>query len=318
MNSVKPDRLRPGDAVCIVSPGSPSLTPLNFDQGRTKLEHLGYRVVVSPHLNDRYLLFAGTEKARADDINNAFRDDSIRAIICAQGGCGTSQVLPHLDFSLMAEHPKIFVGYSDITALQTAMLNKTGLVTFYGPMATTEFGKGLTAYTANSLLTLLTETARTLELKNPPAKPGKEVLTLYPGTVRGQLTGGCLSIVAAGLGTDFEIDTKDKILFFEDIDEKPHRIDRYLTQLAMAGKFREVRGIIFGTFHRCEYYAGDPYFKFNVTVLDIIKERILPLKIPVILGLQFGHVRNKLTLPVGGQAVLDATNRRIFVEPAVV
>jgi muramoyltetrapeptide carboxypeptidase len=315
MNSVKPDRLRHGDTVCIVSPGSPSLAPVHLDRGRASLEHLGYRVIASPHLNDRYLLFAGTEKARADDINNAFRDDSIRAIVCAQGGCGASQVLPYLDFSLMGKHPKIFIGYSDITALQTAMLNKTGLVTFYGPMAATEFGKRITGYTANSLLTLLTQTGGTFELKNPP---GKEVLTLYPGTVRGQLAGGCLSIVAAGLGTDFEIDTKDKILFFEDVDEKPHRIDRYLTHLAMAGKLREAGGIVFGTFHRCEYYAGDSYFKFNVTVLDMIKERILPLKVPAIFGLQFGHVRNKLTLPVGGQAVLDATNGRVFVEPAVV
>ncbi|NLW35367.1 S66 peptidase family protein [Syntrophorhabdus aromaticivorans] len=314
MNSVKPDRLRPGDTICIIAPGSPSLTPAHLDQGRTRLERLGYRVVTSPHINDRHLLFAGTEKVRAEDINNAFQDSSIQAIICAQGGCGTSQVLPYLDFPLIAKHPKIFVGYSDITALQTAMLKKAGLVTFYGPMVATDFGKRLTGYTANSLFARLTETEAVVELTNPP---GKEILTLYPGTAKGRLTGGCLAIVAAGLGTDFEIDTKDKILFFEDIDEKPHRIDRYLTHLAMAGKLREARGIIFGTFHRCEYRPGDAYYRFGVTVSDMIRERIAPLKIPAVLGLQFGHVTNKLTLPVGGQAVLDATNGRVFVEPAV-
>ena len=315
MSSIKPNRLRPGDTICIVSPGSPSLTSVHFDRGRARLERLGYRVIASPHINDRHLLFAGTEKVRADDINNAFHDGSIHAIFCAQGGCGTSQVLPYLDFSLIAKHPKIFVGYSDITALQTAMLRKAGRVTFYGPMVATEFGKQLTAFTINSLCTLLTETETTVEFKNPP---GKEILTLYPGTAQGQLAGGCLSIVAAGLGTDFEIDAKDKILFFEDIDEKPHRIDRYLTHLAMAGKFREARGIIFGTFHRCEYYSNETYYRFGITALDLIRERIAPFKIPAVFGLQFGHVVNKLTLPVGGHAVLDATNGRVFLEPTVV
>ena len=144
------------------------------------------------------------------------------------------------------------------------------------------------------------------------------MLTLCAGKVEGQLAGGCLSVVVASLGTKYEIDTKGKILFFEDIDEQPHRIDRYLTQLIMAGKLQQAKGIIFGPFPKCEYLTKDNYFKFGVKLLDLIKERVAPLAIPAIYGLQFGHVINKLTIPFGGNATLDATNCRVFVEPCVV
>jgi muramoyltetrapeptide carboxypeptidase len=276
---------------------------------------LGYRVVIAKHANDRHLLFAGNENDRASDINAAFRDKSIQAIICTRGGCGTSQILPFIDFSTIAKNPKIFIGYSDITGLQIAIFNATGLLTFYGPMVATDFGKGLTQYKINNFFNVLTETKQTIELKNPARK---KIITLSPGTAEGQLAGGCLSIVVSTIGTGHEIDTKDKILFFEDIDEKPHRIDRYLTHLIQAGKLQQARGIIFGTFSKCEYLSRENYYKFGVTVLDIIRERIVPLGIPTIYGLQFGHVSSKLTIPFGGYATLDATNRRVFLEPCMV
>jgi muramoyltetrapeptide carboxypeptidase len=260
-------------------------------------------------------LFAGNEKDRAGDINAAFRDKSVQAIICTRGGCGTSQVLPYIDFTSIAKNPKIFIGYSDITALQIAIFNATGLVTFYGPMVATDFSKGLTEYKIRNLFHMLTETKQTVELKNPSTK---KLHTLHPGIAKGQLAGGCLSIVVSTLGTGQEIDTKDKILFFEDIDEKPHRVDRYLTHLIQAGKLQQAKGIIFGPFPKCEYLARDNYFKFGVKLLDLIKERIAPLGIPAIYGLQFGHVSSKLTIPFGGRATLDATNCRVFVEPCVV
>jgi muramoyltetrapeptide carboxypeptidase len=182
-------------------------------------------------------------------------------------------------------------------------------------MIATDFGKRFTHYTANNFFTILTETGHNMELKNPR---NKKILTLFPGKTEGQLAGGCLSVVVAGLGTEYEIDTKDKILFFEDIDEKPHRIDRYLTHLIQAGKLQQAKGIIFGTFTKCEYLSRDNYFKFGVKLLDVIKERITPLGIPSIYSLQFGHVTNKLTIPFGGHAMLDATNCRVFLEPCVV
>jgi muramoyltetrapeptide carboxypeptidase len=315
MNPLKPKRLIPGDTIAIVSPASPSLTTVHQERGIEALERLGYRVVIAKHTNDRHLLFAGNEKERAGDINAAFRDKSVQAIICTRGGCGTSQILPFIDFSSIEKNPKIFIGYSDITALQIAIFNATGLVTFYGPMMATDFGKGLTRFKSRNFFKILTETQKTIELRNPPSK---KMLTLYPGKAEGQLAGGCLSVVVASLGTRYEIDTKDKILFFEDIDEQPHRIDRYLTHLIQAGKLQQAKGIIFGPFTKCEYLTKDNYFKFGVKLLDLIKERIFPLGIPAIYGLQFGHVTNKLTIPFGGYAILDATNCRINVEPCVV
>ena len=315
MNPLKTKRLIPGDTIAIVSPASPSLTTVHQNSGIEALERLGYRVVTGKHANDRHLLFAGNEKDRAGDINAAFRDKSVQAIICTRGGCGTSQILPFIDFSSIAKNPKIFIGYSDITALQIAIFNATGLVTFYGPMVATDFGKGLTEYKIKNFFHMLTETKQTVELKNPSTK---KLHTLHPGIAEGQLAGGCLSVVVAGLGTKYEIDTKGKILFFEDIDEKPHRIDRYLTHLIQAGKLHQAKGIIFGTFSKCEYLSRENYYKFGVTVLDIIKERIAPLGIPAIYGLQFGHVTSKLTIPFGGYATLDATQCRVFIDPCVV
>ena len=311
---MKPKRLVPGDTIAIVSPASPLFTTAHLERGIEALKQMGYRVVIEKHANKRHLLFAGTEQDRAKDINAAFQDESVQAIICTRGGCGTAQTLSHIDYSLIEKNPKIFVGYSDITALQAAIFNKTGLVTFYGPMVATDFGKGLTRFKGKNFFKILTETQKTIELRNPPSK---KILTLHPGTGEGQLAGGCLSVVVAGLGTEYEIDTKDKILFFEDIDEKPHRIDRYLTQLIMAGKLQQARGIIFGPFTKCEYLTKDNYFKFGVKLLDLIKERIAPFGLPAIYGLQFGHVTNKLTIPFGGSATLDATNCHVFVEPCV-
>jgi hypothetical protein len=153
-----------------------------------------------------------------------------------------------------------------------------------------------------------------IELRN---RPGRKMLTLYTGEAQGQLVGGCLSVFVSTLGTEWEVDTRDKILFFEDIDERPHRIDRYLTQLMLANKLQGARAILFGTFTRCEYARRRDHAEPHVSVLDIIRDRVLPLQKPCLYGLQFGHVRDKLTLPNAGYAFLDATHQRLLVEPAV-
>jgi muramoyltetrapeptide carboxypeptidase len=314
MEGVKPKALQKGDKICIVSPASPTLIGAHYDRGKLALEGMGFEVTAGKYVHDKYLLFAGDAKKRADDINKAFQDKSIKAIFCSRGGTGTSHILSYIDFSVIGENPKIFVGYSDITTLQIAILKETGLITFYGPMVTTDFGRGVVQYTRDNLLAILTETDKALELVNPV---NKELFTIQKGKAEGPLTGGCLSIAVATLGTKHELDTKDKILFFEDVDEKPHRVDRYLTQLILAGKLQEAKGIIFGTFTRCSYLKHDAYEKYGVTLMDIIKDRVAPLKIPCVFGLQFGHVIKKVTIPVGAQAILDATKRRVIVGPAV-
>jgi muramoyltetrapeptide carboxypeptidase len=314
MKPIKPKALKSSDKVCIVAPASPTLTQAYYERGKLAIERMGFDVTAGKYVHDKHLLFAGNAKKRAEDINRAFQDRSVGAIICSRGGTGTSHILPYIDFSIIKKNPKIFIGYSDITSLQIAIFNETGLVTFYGPMVSTDFGKGITQYTKDNLLAVLTQTADTLELKNPA---NKEILTVCKGRAEGPLTGGCLSIATATLGTKDEIDAKDKILFFEDVDEKPHRIDRYLMQLTLSGKLQEAKGIILGTFTRCEYLKRDAYKKYGVTLMDIIRDRIAPLGIPCIFGLQFGHVTKKLTIPIGAHAALDATKGRVIIEPVV-
>jgi muramoyltetrapeptide carboxypeptidase len=357
---IRPAKLKPGDTICVLAPASAVADVSALERGKRLLGERGYRVVEGAHARDGRLLFAGEDADRADDLNRAFADHEIDAIICAQGGAGTARMLPYLDFGIIRRNPKIFVGYSVVTVLHVAMLQKCGLATFYGPMVATDIGRAFTAFTDEHFFQLLTTTegsidyqgqargnlssehsepgtrrrgatggwreapaalpqegatrAPGMELRN---RPGKKMVTLCPGEARGQLAGGCLSVLVSTLGTEWELDTRDKILFFEDIDERPHRIDRYLTQLLLAGKLQAARAIIFGAFTRCEYKSRQGQAVTSVRTLDIIKDRLVPLQKPSLYGLQFGHVRDKLTLPHGGYAFLDATNRRIVVEPSV-
>jgi muramoyltetrapeptide carboxypeptidase len=311
---VKPPRLRPGATVCLVAPASAVTDVPFYEKGKHLLEERGFRVVEGKHVRDTMLLFAGEDKDRADDINHAFADGGVDAVICVQGGAGTARILPYIDFGVIARNPKIFLGYSDVTVLQLAMLEKCGLITFYGPMVATEFGRAFTPFTDEALFQMVTTPEGSVELRD---RPRRKVLTLYPGEARGQLVGGCLSVFVSTLGTEWEVDTRDKILFFEDVDERPHRIDRYLTQLLLANKLRQAKAILFGTFTRCEYTERHEHTVKRVRTLDIIRERVLPLQKPCLYGLQFGHVRDKLTLPNGGYAALDATMKRVSIEPCV-
>lgn len=307
--------LQRGDRLCVVSPSSPSMTDAYLDRGLARLRRAGFDVVPAPHLGERRLLFGGSAEARVEDLHRAFADPDIGGIICVRGGVGSLHLLPLLDYGLIARNPKVLIGYSDVTALQCALFQGSGLITFYGPMVAADFGKTLPRYSEESLLRVVGEKDGEIELQNPP---GAAMRAIVPGRAEGRLAGGCLSLVVSTLGTPFEVDTRDRILFFEDVEERPHRIDRFLTQLALAGKFEAVRGIIFGTFHRSEYRPSEAFYKYGVTVLDVIRERIEPLGIPAVYGLQFGHVRKKLTIPYGAMAVLDAAACRVVVEPSVV
>jgi muramoyltetrapeptide carboxypeptidase len=313
-NPLKPGKLKPGDTVCLVAPASATIDWAPFQRGKRLLEERGFRVIEGKHIRETRLLFAGEDAARGDDINRAFADDSVDAVMCVRGGAGTARILPHIDFAVIQQNPKIFIGYSDITALQLAILARCGLVTFYGPMLATDLGGSFTRFTEQSLLETLTTTDERIEMRK---RPGKKILTLCPGEAYGQLVGGCLSIIVATLGTKWEVDTHDKILFFEDIDEFPHRIDRYLTQLLLANKLQKASAILFGALSRCEYPPRHEYAGLRVSTLDIIREQVVPLGKPCLYGLPFGHTRDKLTMPNGGYAFVDATNQRVLLDPAV-
>jgi muramoyltetrapeptide carboxypeptidase len=314
MEILLPPRIKKGGVVTIIAPGSPVRDLVALQQGIEALEDEGFEVEKSDYLCGRQLFYAGEDDVRAKEVNRAFADGSVAAIFCARGGAGSIRVLPFLDYEAISRSPKIFVGYSDTTALQLALLKRCGLVSFYGPMVETDLGKRSSARRRGKLWSLLRGEETALE---PQCSRRDEVLTLYPGEASGRLVGGCLSIFASLMGTPYEPDTRDAILFLEDIDESSHRIDRYLTQLLLAGKLAAIRGLIFGSFPRSSYPPDHEYHDFHVPLIDIIQDRVLGLKVPCIFGLPFGHVRDPYTIPLGGHGHLDATKRRLVVEVSV-
>lgn len=314
MKFLLPPRVSNDGVISVIAPGSPVRDPMALQQGIKFLESLGHEVRESKHLYDRQLFYAGRDAIRAAEVNRVFADTSVSAVFCARGGAGSIRILPRLDYEAISRSPKVFLGYSDTTAIQMALLGHSGLVSFYGPMVETDLGRQPLARRRGQLWSLLKGEDNNLELGGSGQD---DVVTLFPGEASGRLIGGCLSIFTSLLGTPYEPDTRDAILFFEDIDESPHRIDRHLTQLLLAGKLEAVRGFVFGSFPRSAYQPEHEYYDFHVSLIDIIKDRVLGLRVPCIFGLPFGHVRDPYTIPFGGHGHLDATRQRLFLEVSV-
>jgi muramoyltetrapeptide carboxypeptidase len=305
---VRPAALRPGDSVRLVSPAS------WFDLQKTvagmeSLRLLGYRPELAGNALARYGQYsAGTAAQRLEDLHAAFADPAVRAIICNRGGYGSVELLQGLDIELIRRNPKIFVGCSDITSLQTWLHDATGMVVFHGPMAAGDFARegGVDVSSWNAALT-----------QGRPWQLGPEagLRVLRAGRAHGKFYGGCLSLLVASLGTPYEIRTENTVLFLEDVGVKPYQIDRMLMQLRLAGKFDRVRAIVFGPMKDCMQpgTTGD--------LLEAVLMRALAdFPGPVGLGLRSGHVdRQNITLPIGIQAELDlsGTPSLRFLEAAV-
>jgi muramoyltetrapeptide carboxypeptidase len=287
---IRPLALRRGDKVALIAPAS-SFSREGFLAGCERLRQMGYEPVYSENIFDRDIYFAGTADRRTRELKEYWQREDVRALICVRGGYGSNYLLEQLDFDLIARQPKILVGCSDITSLLTAIHDRTGLVTFHGPMVAKDIGDGTIDFPSwNNSLSGQTEW-------NIPTV-GVEVLR--PGRAQGNLYGGCLSILAASLGTPFEIQTEDTILFIEDIGERPYRIDRMLMQLRLAGKLEGVRGFVFGEMLGCE-----PPLDSTYTLQQVIARVLAPYDVPVVFGLKSGHVTgNNITLPIGVQAEL--------------
>lgn len=301
----KPKALRFGDAIGIVAPAGP--TPAeNIYAGKKHLESMGFKVKLAPHCHLAHGYLAGSDQLRAHDLNTMFADPTVDGIICLKGGYGATKILPKMDFEMIRANPKIFVGFSDITALHIALNQKAGLVTFHGPVLTNMI-KGLEGFSKRELLRAIMEPLPMGSLKNPP---GIAVHALYGGRAQGVITGGNLSLIAATMGTPFEIDTKGKLLLLEEVNEEPYRVDRMLTQLATAGKFDDAVGVILGDWNNCESEAHKP----SLTLLQVFEEIIIPYRKPIIYDLQVGHCTPKLTLPLGVNATLDANTGQLIIE----
>jgi muramoyltetrapeptide carboxypeptidase len=305
---LRPPALSPGDTIGIVAPAG-AVDRVEFAAGEARLEELGVKLAYSDGIFQRDMYFAGDARRRVDELHNMFRAPEVKAIICARGGYGTNHLLPHLSFDLIADNPKIFCGYSDVTILTTVLLQQTGLVGFHGPMVAKDFAKPDGVHLPSFLSSLSGTLPWSLRGTDSPA-----LQPLRPGTTEGRLYGGCLSLLVSSLGTPYEIETDDTILFIEDLGEWPYRIDRMLMHLKYAGKLGGVRGIVFGEMKDCGPPAGADY-----TLQQVITGVLDGMNIPIAFGLRSGHVSaGNITLPIGVRARLtvDSTVQIDILESA--
>jgi muramoyltetrapeptide carboxypeptidase len=312
---IKPKRLSKGDTVGIIAPAS-GIDEADFNKALQNMADLGFKTKVGKYVKAVNGFLAGTDKERLHDIHQAFADKTIDAVWCIRGGYGVSRILPQIDYNLIRKNPKILVGYSDITALHTAIYQNCNLVTFHGPVAASTFSE----YSKNHVVNVLMNPETPYKIELSPDNIAKES-SLYKtevirqGKCRGKLIGGNLSLLTALAGTPFALkNTKGKLLFIEDVGEKPYRLDRMLVQLKQSVNLRELAGIALGVFSECE-----PPDDKSQTVIDVVKDHLADLKIPVIYGLSFGHIRDQFTLPIGVEAELDTENKTMtFLDAGVV
>ncbi len=312
---LKPRRLKEGATVGLVSPASASWLGEEIDVLRETVLALGLKPRLAPHALDRYGYLAGRDADRAADLNAMFADDSVDAILCVRGGWGSNRLLQRLDYGMIAAHPKILIGYSDITALLNAIHARTGLVTFHGPVGVSSWGR----FSLEAFRRLLFQgEAGTLE---PPRLPTDALVqtrdrirTLTPGVATGRLVGGNLTVLAAMLGSEYLPDWSGSILFLEDTRENIYRIDRMLTQLKLAGVLDRISGFVFGKCTQCT--PGDGYG--SLTLEEVLADHVLPLKIPAWHGAMIGHIEQQFTLPIGVPARIDAERGTITLLEAAV
>ena len=313
----KPPRLTPGALVGIVAPASPPPDPSVIDRSVAAVERLGFKPRLAPNARKRHGFLAGSDSERAGDLMRMFTDPKVQAIFCVRGGYGASRLLPLLDYAAIGRNPKVFLGYSDISALHCALLTKARIVSFHGPTLNADFVKEeWVEFTHQSFLRTLTH----------PSAPGSlcqgydksTVTILRRGTASGPLLGGNLSLLCTTLATPYQPSFKGRILLFEDIDEPPYRFDRMLTHLLNAGLLQQVAGIAVGLNRNCLDPKARKGGEYRQSVEDVIEERLVPLGIPVVSGFPFGHVPHNATLPLGVHATLDAQKGDLLVtEPAV-
>jgi muramoyltetrapeptide carboxypeptidase len=303
VSRVKPPALQPGDTVGIVAPASNIQREL-LEAGCETLRHLGYKPFYFASIFDQDLYFAGSVERRARELEEMFVREDVRAILCARGGYGANYLLSALDPAKILLHPKIFVGYSDITTLLTCFAD-VGFVTFHGPMVTKDFAvaDGVDLASWEAAVTGLSEWSLDLGA-------GSGVKPLVEGSGEGILYGGCLSMLTASLGTPHEIRPAGTILFLEDLAAKPYQIDRMLMQLKLAGKLADVRGLVFGEMLDCVQHKDQGY-----TLEEVVLRIVGDLGVPVAYGLRSGHVsRGNITLPIGVRAALRVSGTGVSVK----
>jgi muramoyltetrapeptide carboxypeptidase len=304
--TIKPPSLHLGDTVGLISPAS-FIEPEDIEQAKQTFSGLGLKVKLGMHVLDRYGYLAGQDADRARDVNAMFADRCVKAIIATRGGWGCNRILPLLDYSLIRSHPKILIGYSDITSLLLAIYARSRLITFHGPVATSNW----TQFTTDYLKRILFH-AEVVTMKNTlTTEIGRKIIT--PGKAKGKLVGGNLSVLAAMVGSCYLPSCKNSILFMEDIGEDIYRVDRMLTQLKNAGILNQIVGFIFGKCTNCS--LGD---EPSLTLMEVLQDHIKSLGVPAWYGAMIGHLPDKFTIPIGIDVEIDAERGTLrMLEPAV-
>jgi len=299
MNMIKPKPLRRGDTIGLVGISGALHEPeTRFEKMLEAIDALGYKVIVADSCREEYGYLSGTDASRAKGLNQMFRDDRVDAVVCMRGGYGVTRILDRVDFDVIRANPKLLLGYSDITALHTAIHEKVGMVTIHGPMpdrAWMEFDD----FSRRSMLRALTSTEPLGTLYNPEGTAPKCVV---PGRCEGRLVGGNLSLIAALCGTPYQLNPEGKVLLLEDVGEYVYRLDSMLTQLRLAGMFEKCAGVVLGGFTRCT----EEYKRYALSLEDVIRDVVVPAGKPVLANLSIGHTPVKITVPLGVNCAVDA------------
>lgn len=309
-----PKPLKKNDKVAVIAPSSPTDRE-KVDRAEKSIKKMGLKPVMFPSCYEAHGHLAGTDEIRAKDINEAFLSPDIRGIFCLKGGTGSTRLLPLLDYEAIGKNPKVFLGYSDITALHVAFNRICKMITYHGPMGISDVfdlqqnGGEFEPYTYNLLKKNLFETEPLGEIQNPS---GEKIGILHGGIDQGRLIGGNLSLVSYTLGSKYEINPKGKILFLEDVDEPVYKIDNMLMSLKLSGKLAEARGIILGTFSRCNPEEKTSYKGRDLELLEVFKEILLPLQKPIIFNFRAGHNHPNITFPLGAKVKLDANQGKVW------
>jgi len=314
---IKPPRLRQGDLVGLVAPGGYT-SDASIQKAVKHIESLGFRVREGHYLREVWGNYGGTVAARIADLHAMFRDPEVKAVWAIRGGSGCISLLKHLDFTLIRANPKVLLGYSDITALHLAIRRHAGLVTFHGPVASST----PSSYSDGHLLSVLCDPQPTHTIAMAPenarralAEPHYAARTVHGGVATGPLVGGNLSLLSALAGTPYAADWRDGILFIEEVNEEPYRIDRWMTQLDLSQSFGQAAALLIGICDNC----GPQGEGSSLTLDQTFDVHLKPLKIPAVTGWSFGHIRNQFTMPMGIRARLDTEAQTLtLLEPAVV
>lgn len=312
MKTVKPKKLLKGDLVGLISPASSPDDLTKINKGVEYLEKLGYRVSVGKSVGKITGYLAGSDSDRVNDLHTMFSDKQVKAVFNVRGGYGSLRLLDKIDYNLIKKNPKIFVGYSDINALQLAFYKNCGLVTFAGPMPAVDFIDEVSPFTEENFWRIITSDKKIGKLHNPN---DEKFFHLTGGKGEGKIIGGNLTVINSMMSTGYLPDFDKSILLLEDINEPPYKVDRMLNQMRIAKILKKVKGIILGRFVNC--YEPDE-MKNSLTLNEVIEDYFCSLKVPVIYNFKHGHIKDNLTVPIGVNVILNSDKGIVEIKESAV